>query len=358
LAFTNLAIALSDIQITYRSDHEILNVLKGVSLFVPQGEIFGVIGRSGTGKSTLLRCLNGLETPDSGEILIHNKSLLKATHQERCKILSKVGTVFQEFNLLSRRTVLQNIALPLEFAGASADEITVKSTEIAALVGLSDKHSAYPSQLSGGQSQRVAIARALASNVSLLLCDEFTSSLDPETTIEILSLLQDLNRRLGITIVLVTHDMSVISEICNHVCVLDSGKVVEIGPTETILLNPQHKVTHSLVSHLFAKDLPRVIHETLRNLPLENDHAVLRLTFSSNATFQPTIAAIIQTFGIPINILTGNTGHIREMTFGSLIVTLPINTTLNNGHALLEDILAYFQMRHIAVEVLGFIPPL
>lgn len=355
MVFTNLAVALSDLRTAYVSDQGILEVLQGVTLSVQQGQIFGIIGRSGAGKSTLLRCLNGLEKPNSGKIYIKGQSLLHATKTEHQEILHKIGTVFQSFNLLSRRTVLQNIALPLEFMGASPDEITVKSREIAALVGLSDKHNAYPSQLSGGQRQRVAIARALASDVTLLLCDEFTSALDPETSLEILTLLRDLNQRLGITIVLVTHDMSVIREICDQVCVLDGGKVVEMGSVESLLLRPKHEVTQSLVSHLFMKDLPRTIHEFLHIDPTEDDHVVLRLMFSDNTAFQPAIASIIQTYQIPINIVMGSLGHVREVTFGSMVITMPAHG-LPQDDSLLSEVLTYFQNHHIAAEILGFIP--
>ena len=322
---------------------------------VPKGQIFGIIGRSGAGKSTLLRCLNGLETPHSGEITIDDKSLLNTKSGDRRKILHKIGTVFQHFNLLTRRTVLENIALPLEFMGVNDNEIALKAREIAALEGLSDKHNSYPSQLSGGQNQRVAIARALVSDVSLLLCDEFTSSLDPETSLEILALLQDLNQRLGITIVLVTHDMSVVREICDQVCVLDKGQVVEMGSVESILLRPQHEVTQSLVSHLFIKELPRAIQDELRQEAKENDHVVIRLFFSNNTSYQPAIADIIQKFHVPISIIVGSLGHVREVAFGSMIVTLPAHYK-SQDDTIVADILTYFQAHNISAEILGFIP--
>lgn len=330
-------------------------MLKGVSLSVNKGEIYGIIGRSGAGKSTLLRCLNGLETPNSGEIYIEQQSLLHTTEPERRKILHKIGTVSQNYNLLSRRTVLQNIALPLEFSGTSPDEITLKTREMAALVGLQDKHDAYPSQLSGGQRQRVAIARALVSDVSLLLCDEFTSSLDPETSLEILSLLQNLNQRLGVTIILITHDMSVVREICHHVCVLDKGIMVESGPVETVLITPQHPVTRSLISNLWMKDLPRTIVECLHEDPQDRDHAVLQLIFSNRSVQQPIIASAVETFHAPINIITANIDHIRDAAFGSLIITLPTQST-KDQKPMLPEILAYFQAHHVSTEILGFIP--
>lgn len=332
-----------------------MEVLKGIDLSVPKGQICGIIGRSGAGKSTLLRCLNGLETPQSGDITINNKSLLNAKSGERRKILHNIGTVFQHFNLLSRRTVLQNIALPLEFMGESADKITGKAIKMAALVGLNDKHHAYPSQLSGGQNQRVAIARALVSDVSLLLCDEFTSSLDPETSLEILALLQDLNQRLRITIVLISHDMSVVREICDQVCVIDQGQIVEMGPVESILLRPRHEITQSLVRHLFVKDLPRAISDTLHQETLLNDHVVLRLFFAHTASYQPAIADIIQKFHVPINIIVGSLGHVREVAFGSMIVTLPAHTT-SQDDTIVADIITHFESHNISAEILGFIP--
>lgn len=360
LIFTDFAVIINDLQVSFTSDpftsdQGTLDVLKDVTLSVPKGQIFGIIGRSGAGKSTLLRCLNGLETPKSGRISIDNKSLLNTKSLDRRKILHKIGTVFQHFNLLSRRTVLQNIALPLECMGVPADEITAKTTKMAALVGLSDKHNAYPSQLSGGQNQRVAIARALVSDVSLLLCDEFTSALDPETSLEILSLLQDLNQRLGITIVLVTHDMSVVREICDQVCVLDRGQVVEVGSVESILLRPQHEITRSLVSHLFIKELPRAISDTIHPEAGVGDHVVLRLFFSNNTSYQPAIADIIQKFHVPINIIIGSLGHVRKVAFGSLVVTLPAHYE-SQDDTIVADILAYFQAHNISAEILGFIP--
>lgn len=332
-----------------------VKILKGASLKVPQGKIMGIIGRSGTGKTTLLRCLNGLESPTSGEIFIQQQSLLSNSPKKRQEILQKIGTVFQGFNLLSRRTVLENIALPLEFMKVPLEIRIAKAQKMANLVGLSDKYLAYPSQLSGGQRQRVAIARALVADVHLLLCDEFTSALDPETSLEILSLLQDLNQRLGITIVLITHDMSVIREICDEVCVLDQGATIEEGSVESILLHPHHDITKSLVSHLFLKDLPKTIQSSLKEMPNPNNNVVLRLMFSDNTAFQPAIASIIQTFNVPINIVAGNLGHVKETTFGSLIITLPARG-FPQDDPMLSQILDYFQNHHISAEILGFIP--
>lgn len=354
--FTNFAVNIKGLKVTFTTDKIPKEILKGIDLSIPQGQIFGIIGRSGAGKSTLLRCLNGLESPNSGEVIIDQVSMNHTSLPLRRDILQKIGTVFQNFNLLRRRTVLENIALPLEFRGLNANEITIKAKEIADLVGLHDKYHSYPSQLSGGQNQRVAIARALVSNVSLLLCDEFTSALDPETALEILALLQDLNQRLGITILLITHDMSVIREICDQVCVLDEGKVVEIGNVESILLRPQHEVTQSLVSHLFIKELPRAISATMHPISGEGDHVVIRLFFSNNTSYQPAIADIIQKFHVPINIIIGSLGHVREVAFGSMVVTLPTSYKTQED-TVVTDILTYFQTHNISAEILGYIPP-
>ena len=333
-----------------------LQVLKGISLAFEAGQVYGIIGKSGAGKSTLLRCLNGLETPDQGEINIGGYPLTQSTGAARQKILQKIGTVFQGFNLLSRRTVLQNIALPLEFKGEPADKITVKAREMAALVGLGDKAYAYPAQLSGGQRQRIAIARALVCDVSLLICDEFTSALDPETALEILALLQALNHSLKVTMVMVTHNMSVIREICDQVYVMDDGQIVESGPIETVLLRPRHPVTHSLVRNLFMKDLPQGMQENLKPTRALKDHALVRLIFSGKCAHQPLIASVIENFHVPVNIIAGNLDHVREISFGSLIVSLP-STTASPENPLLDQILKYFSDNSVSAEILGYISP-
>jgi D-methionine transport system ATP-binding protein len=225
----------------------------------------------------------------------------------------------------------------------------IKSKKIADLVGLSDKHNAYPSQLSGGQRQRVAIARALVADVNLLLCDEFTSALDPETSLDILSLLRQINKQLGVTIILITHDMSVVREICDRVCVIEQGSIVEEGSIESILLSPKHTITESLVSHLFIKDLPHSITECIHQKHNQNDHVVLRLAFSAHSAKQPIIASIITNFNIPVNIIAGSLDHVRELALGSLIVTIPVSETL------LAKILQYFHTCEVTTKILGFI---
>lgn len=221
--------------------------LDDVSLTVPEGRIFGVIGASGAGKSTLIRCVNLLERPSSGTVTVDGKALMKLSPSELARERRHIGMIFQHFNLLSSRTVFQNIAFPLELDGQSKQEISKRVYELLALVGLEDKAQDYPARLSGGQKQRVAIARTLASNPRVLLCDEATSALDPATTKSILALLKDINRRLNITILLITHEMRVVKNICDEVAVISSGKLIEQGPVDEVFSNPKHELTKEFI---------------------------------------------------------------------------------------------------------------
>ena len=221
--------------------------LDDVSLTVPEGRIFGVIGASGAGKSTLIRCVNLLERPSSGTVTVDGKALMKLSPSELARERRHIGMIFQHFNLLSSRTVFQNIAFPLELDGQSKQEISKRVYELLALVGLEDKAQDYPARLSGGQKQRVAIARTLASNPRVLLCDEATSALDPATTKSILALLKDINRRLNITILLITHEMRVVKNICDEVAVISSGKLIEQGPVNEVFSNPKHELTKEFI---------------------------------------------------------------------------------------------------------------
>lgn len=340
-------------------------VLNQINFSVPKGKICGIIGKSGTGKTTLLRCLNGLESPDEGMLLLEGEELTKKS-PARQRILSKIGSIFQNLNLLSRRTVLDNVLLPIDLLRQRTPQDREKALSLLEMVGIADKVDQYPSQLSGGQQQRVAIARALAFDATLLLCDEFTSALDPETILDILQLIRDLNQRLGITVVLITHDMSVIREICDHVTVLEGGSIVESGSIESILLAPQHPVTQAFVAHLFVKDLPHWLQETLMASPpphpLSSDQPVcdilLRLTFAGEAAREPIIASLVTRFGVAANIIAGNLDHIRQQAFGTLVLSFPY-TPLQS-----EEILTFLKTAKVAPEVLGYcaklseIPPI
>lgn len=326
-------------------------VLKDISLEVPQGQILGIIGKSGAGKSTLLRCLNGLEQPNSGTITINGELFTGAPENQRRRIQQKIGNVFQNFNLLSRLTALENVMFPLNLLKLDPLTSREKALKILALVGLKGRENDYPRQLSGGQSQRVAIARALISDVSLLLCDEFTSALDIETSLEILELLRDLNKRLGITIIMITHDMSIVREICDEVCVLDGGKIVEKNNITSILLHPQNATTKSLIRNLINKDLPHHLQESLSQDPGKDSQAVIRLFFSSQTAGEPVISSLVKKYDIPINILFGNLDHIRETAFGCLIITLPFETSKIN------KIVSELDQKEVSSEILGYLPP-
>ncbi|HUX78764.1 MAG TPA: ATP-binding cassette domain-containing protein [Alphaproteobacteria bacterium] len=325
-------------------------VLKGINLEVPQGQILGIIGKSGAGKSTLLRCLNGLEQPSAGTITVDNELFTGISDKARRKIQRKIGNVFQNFNLLSRLTALENVMFPLKLLKEDIKKSRSKALKMLHLVGLKGKENNYPSQLSGGQLQRVAIARALISDVSFLLCDEFTSALDLETSLEILELLRDLNQRLGITIVLITHDMAIVREICDEVCVLDKGQVVEKNDITSILLYPQNAVTKSLIRNLINRDLPHHLQEILMEEPAPDSSALLRLFFSNQTAGDPVISSIVKKYNVPVNILFGNLDHIRETAFGCLIVAIPYE------HSKIDDIMSDLAKRDVSTEIIGYLP--
>ncbi len=324
-------------------------ILDDLSLSILAGSIAGIIGRSGAGKTTLLRCLNGLESPTSGDIYLFKKNVVGLDEQNRRFFQRKIGTVFQNFHLLSRRTVFDNIAFPLEIRGVRSSVIKKRVKEVLHLVGLGHKVHAYPKELSGGQCQRVAIARAIAADVNLLLCDEFTSALDPETTLDILSLLSELNRKLKLTVVLITHDMNVIREICDAVFVLEMGQCVESGSIADILLNPTHPTTQSLIGSLFCHELPQIYAEKLSTVPLETSHVILRMLFANQVAKEPIIASLVEQFHLPVNIIAGHLDHIRETAFGQLMISFPYVPSV------LVNVKEYLRMRQVAVELVGYL---
>ncbi len=324
-------------------------VLDNVTFEVAKGSIVGIIGKSGAGKSTLLRCLNGLEKPDSGKIYFEGKDITRLKGNEFRVIRQKIGVVFQSFNLLNSRTIYKNVALPLELLKMPEDVQKEKIEKTLKLVGLFEKKDSYPSQLSGGQCQRVAIARALVVDATLLLCDEFTSALDPHTTVEILELLQELNKTLGITIIFVTHDINVVKEIAQKVCVLDKGQIVEKGPVEKIFINTSHQITKELLSELLKDNLPDFIQHQLHPQGQENDDLVLKLIFNSQTSTRPIIAELIQLWKVPINIMSGNLDHIGRETFGHLVISLKHNLESS------EKIIAFLKENHVDVHQLGYI---
>jgi len=325
--------------------------LQNITMDIAQGSIVGIIGKSGAGKSTLLRCINKLEIPTSGDVFFENQNLTKASPNLLRHIRHEIGMIFQHFNLLARRTVLENVMLPLEIAAYPKENIVSRARECLQLVGLSDRETAYPKELSGGQKQRVAIARALASEAKVLLCDEATSALDPETTAEILHLLKNLNKNLGITIVLITHEINVIRDICDYVFVMDHGHIVEQGIIENIFASPTHEITRSFIKSIVNSKIPEVIKTLLVPQPEgSNFDIVLRLVFTGGSAEKPIISDFIRHYGTDINIAAGYLDHIGQSTFGTLIVTLP------NEEQTVRNATEFLSARGVKTETLGFIP--
>lgn len=297
-----------------------LTAVDKVNLTINRGEIFGIIGYSGAGKSTLIRLLNGLEKPTSGSIIVNGLEISSIKGKELRLARQKIGMIFQHFNLLWSRTVAENIAFPLEIAGVSKSEREKKVNELIELVGLSGRGDAYPSQLSGGQKQRVGIARALANNPEVLLCDEATSALDPETTDSILELLLDINKRLGLTIVLITHEMHVIQKICQRVAVMESGRVVEQGDVLEVFQNPQADITKNFVMQVSdTRESKESIEQILAKYKTGK---LVKLTFVGDTSEKPIISYLIKEFDIDVNIVHGNISQTAKGPVGTLIVQL------------------------------------
>ena len=295
-----------------------VQALRDINLHIEQGKIFGIIGRSGAGKSTLLRTLNLLERPSSGKILIDDADITQFDTAQLHGLRQRIGMVFQHFNLLSSKTIADNIDFPLKLAGTyTAQQRRQRVDELLALVGLTDQKDKYPSQLSGGQKQRVGIARALANYPTLLLCDEATSALDPETTQSILRLLSDINQQLGLTIILITHEMQVIRTICDQVAVIDAGEIVESGDVADVFLHPQHGVTQSLVAENQALDIDVM---TLRR---HRENALLvRLTYVGAAAHEPILSRVVAQTQVQMVILQGTISRIKNTPYGQLLVEL------------------------------------
>ena len=300
---------------TFRSADHTVEALKDISLTIGDGEIFGVIGLSGAGKSTLVRCINLLERPDSGEVLVDGRDLTKLSAKELRKARKSISMIFQGFNLLMQRTALENVCFPLELAGVKREAAKKRAQELLQIVDLPDKAGAYPSQLSGGQKQRIAIARALASEPQVLLCDEATSALDPKTTQSILTLLKKLNRELGVTVVVITHEMRVVEQICTRVAILDHGEVQETGLVSEVFSNPRSDAGRRLV-------LPEG--EKIHVLP---ENRLVRLVFNGASAGEPIISTLAIEQGIRLNILSADTRSIGEKTFGEMVLGLPQDET-------------------------------
>ena len=296
---------------TYRAPDKEIVALDDINLTIRDGEIFGIIGLSGAGNSTLVRCLNLLEVPTAGEVLVDGKSLTQLSRKELLKLRQSIGMIFQSFNLLEQRNVLRNVCFPLEVAGVGRKAAEQRARELLELVGLSDRADSYPSQLSGGQKQRVAIARALATNPKYILCDEATSALDPNTTRSILELLRQINQDLGVTIVVITHEMKVIDQICDRVAVIDHSHIAEEGLVSEVFTNPQSQIARDLI---IPKE--RTVLET-------EGGKRLRLIFGGETTGGPHIAEMILACQAPVSILMANTKELDGVIYGYTIIELP-----------------------------------
>jgi D-methionine transport system ATP-binding protein len=303
---------------TYRAAAGPVRALEAIDLTIPAGTIFGIIGRSGAGKSSLLRTINRLEAPSSGRVLVDGEPIDALDAAGLVALRRRIGMIFQHFNLLSAKTVRQNVALPLTVAGVPKAEIGPRVDEVLRLVGLEDKAEVYPSRLSGGQKQRVGIARALVSRPEILLCDEATSALDPETTLSILTLLRDINRRLGITVVLITHEMSVIREICSDVVVLERGRIAETGPVWRVFGQPAHPATRALLEPL-TRDLPEDLAARLRPQRTPGDALVLRITCAGEA---PDLAALVTAAATPVRLIQAGIDRIQGRAVGRMLVAV------------------------------------
>ena len=327
-----------------------LTALDNVSLHVPKGQICGVIGASGAGKSTLIRCVNLLERPTHGAVVIDDVDLTQLSDAELVKTRRQIGMIFQHFNLLTSRTVFENVALPLELENKSKAEIQEKTTALLALVGLSDKHNVYPANLSGGQKQRVAIARALASDPKVLLCDEATSALDPATTQSILKLLKEINRTLGITILLITHEMEVVKRICDQVAVIDKGRLIEQGTVSEIFSNPKTELAQEFINSTFHITLPEEYLENLSDTPKHaKSYPIIKFEFTGRSVDAPLLSQASKKFGVELSILTSQIDYAGGVKFGFTIAEV------EGDEDAITQAKVYLMENNVRVEVLGYV---
>lgn len=317
-------IVVNNVWKTFLGKEGNVNALKNVSLEIEKGDIFGIIGMSGAGKSTLVRCLNFLEKPDLGDVIIEDNNLKALSEKELRRCRKKIAMIFQHFNLLMQKNVIDNVCFPLLIQGVRKKEAILKAKELLEIVGLTDKAKAYPAQLSGGQKQRVAIARALASSPSILLCDEATSALDPDTTSSILSLLKDINEKMNITIVMITHQMSVVNQICKNVAIMSDGIIIENGSVEDIFTHPKSEITKKLIFGRTESKETSAIEKNLTEITA--DATVLRVVYSSNPSGEPLIANMVLKFQEPVSILYANTCSIGGIAKGEMLIELPKDT--------------------------------
>ena len=340
-------IRLENVSKTFTDSNKEVHAVNNVSLTINDGDIFGIIGFSGAGKSTLVRCINLLERPTEGKVFVDDAEITALSGKELRKARKKIGMIFQHFNLMPSRTIFGNVAYPLRGSGLSKEEIREKVHHLLELVGISEKENAFPSQLSGGQKQRVAIARALANDPSILLCDEATSALDPQTTKSILKLLQQLNQTLGITVVVITHEMAVVKEICNRVAVMDHGDVVEEGEVFHVFASPKEPLTRSFIKttsnlqkieELIAADSPVVA--------TKEGELIVRLSYVEKNTSEPLISTVTQKFGIILNIVFADVEIVQNAPIGGTVAIV------SGESSKIDEALQYLRDKNVGVEVI------
>ena len=340
-------IQIRNISKTFRQKEREFRALDNINLQISEGDIVGIIGSSGAGKSTLIRCVNLLEKPDSGQIIVNGIDLTVLPSRQLAQQRKKIGMIFQHFNLLASRTVYGNVALPLELDNVPQEQIRRKVTELLQIVGLQDKANEYPRSLSGGQKQRVAIARALANDPYLLLCDEATSALDPATTQSILELLRDINRRLKITILLITHEMDVVKSICNQIAVIDHGKLVAEGTLEQLLTTNNHPVINRFIN-TGTISLPHEIYINMKQVQEEGLTPLIELELTGNIAFDELIDTVYNKFKIPYKLIKADIEYLGRASFGKLLLHLKGNKETN------ERAVEYFNQRKIKNELKGY----
>ncbi|MCL7929096.1 methionine ABC transporter ATP-binding protein [Halomonas llamarensis] len=331
------------------SDAGAVHALKNADLYIPKGTIHGVIGLSGAGKSTLIRCVNLLERPTEGSVTVNGQEITRLNAQELNRARHRIGMIFQHFNLLTTRNVFDNIALPLELMGRSKRAIRERVLPLLELVGLSDKTHQFPAQLSGGQKQRVAIARALASEPAVLLCDEATSALDPQTTGSILELLRDINQTLGITILLITHEMEVVKSICHRVSLISDGELVEDAVVGDFFTAPRTQLGREFLNDFLQLAPPKELVDRLQEAANDSTHPIVRLTFSGDAVSTPLISQLARECGVDVSILQAKVESIQERTLGLMIAEL-LGTPEQTQQAM-----NYLKSHQLQVEVLGHV---
>lgn len=343
-------IKLESVSKIFGNDAHRVIALNDINMSVKAGEIYGVIGTSGAGKSTLIRCVNRLEDPSSGRVWVDGVDITGLSPEQLRATRHNIAMIFQHFNLLNSRTVFENIALPLEFAGKSAKEIDETVTPLLELTGLSTKRDQYPNQLSGGQKQRVAIARALAVKPKVLLCDEATSALDPKTTQSILELLKSINSELGLTILLITHEMEVVKTICDRVAVISAGEIIEENSVRHFFVRPKTDLARDFVKNALHEKLPQEISERLSPVTRAGDHPVIRLSFMGGSQSLPVVSSISRKFDIDVSILQSSIEHIQGEPMGFLTAEL-----LGSDDNIIAAINALREEQHVALEVLGYV---